>query len=113
MKFKKQNVQEQKEEIDLDEQQIEEKKSFLEKNKKTLKDLIAPAGIDASKLNHLEIITSKTRYARSMVVATIPRMCTFPEFLRGMYTFGDINVSVFINPIAENISQTELNRTIN
>ena len=41
MKFKKQNVQEQKEEIDLDEQQIEEKKSFLEKNKKTLKDLIA------------------------------------------------------------------------
>ena len=48
-----------------------------------------------------------------MVVATIPRMCTFPEFLRGMYTFGDINVSVFINPIAENISQTELNRTIN
>lgn len=55
MKFKKQNVQEQKEEIDLDEQQIEEKKSFLEKNKKTLKDLIAPAGIDASKLNHLEI----------------------------------------------------------
>ena len=113
MKFKKQNVQEQKEEIDLDEQQIEEKKSFLEKNKKTLKDLIAPAGIDASQLNHLEIITSKTRYARSMVVATIPRMCTFPEFLRGMYTFGDINVSVFINPIAENISQTELNRTIN
>ena len=113
MKFKKQNVQEQKEEFNLDEQQIEEKKSFLEKNKRTLKDLIAPAGIDASQLNHLEIITSKTRYARSMVVATIPRMCTFPEFLRGMYTFGDINVSVFINPIAENISQTELNRTIN
>lgn len=75
--------------------------------------MIAPAGIDASQLNHLEIITSKTRYARSMIVATIPRMCTFPEFLRGMYTFGDINVSVFINPIAENISQTELNRTIN
>ena len=113
MKFKKQNVQERKEEFNLDEQQIEEKKSFLEKNKRTLKDLIAPAGIDASQLNHLEIITSKTRYARSMIVATIPRMCTFPEFLRGMYTFGDINVSVFINPIAENISQTELNRTIN
>lgn len=70
MKFKKQNVQERKEEFNLDEQQIEEKKSFLEKNKRTLKDLIAPAGIDASQLNHLEIITSKTRYARSMIVAT-------------------------------------------
>ena len=31
MKFKKQNVQEQKEEIDLDEQQIEEKKKFFRK----------------------------------------------------------------------------------
>ena len=102
----------QSEQINLEEQ-VEEKKSFLEKNKRTLKDIIAPAGVDASKLNHIEIISSKTRYARSMIVATIPRMCTFPEFLRGMYTFGDINVSVFINPIAENISQTELNRTIN
>ena len=40
-------------------------------------------------------------------------MCTFPEFLRGMYTFGDINVSVFINPVSESSSQTDLNRTIN
>ena len=47
-----------------------------------------------------------------MIVSTIPRMCTFPEFLRGMYTFGDLNVSVFINPVSENTSQTELNRTI-
>ena len=48
-----------------------------------------------------------------MIVANLPRMCTFPEFLRGMYTFGDMNVSVFINPISESISQTDLNRTIN
>ena len=91
----------------------EKEKSFLEANKKTLKDLISPAGIDASHTNHIEIVSSKTRYARSMIVSTIPRMCTFPEFLRGMYTFGDLNVSVFINPVSENSSQTELNRTIN
>ena len=48
-----------------------------------------------------------------MQVANLPRMCTFPEFLRGMYTFGDINVSVFINPVSESSSQTDLNRTIN
>jgi len=88
-----------------------EKNNFLKK--KTLKDLIAPAGIDATHTNHLEIVSNKTRYARSMVVATIPRMCTFPEFLRGMYTFGDANISVFISPKGENASQTELNRTIN
>ena len=88
-----------------------EKNHFLKK--KTIKDLIAPAGIDATHTNHLEIISTKTRYARSMVVAAIPRMCTFPEFLRGMYTFGDANISVFITPKGENSSQTELNRTIN
>ena len=90
-----------------------EEKTFLAKNKKTLKDLIAPAGVDASNINHLEIVSNKTRYARSMIVSTIPRMCTFPEFLRSMYTFGDINTSVFINPISESTSQTALNRTIN
>jgi len=88
-------------------------KSFLEKNRKSLKDLIAPAGVDASHINHLEIVSNKTRYARSMLVSTIPRMCTFPEFLRSMYTFGDINTSVFITPVSESTSQTALNRTIN
>ena len=79
----------------------------------SLKDLIAPAGIDVSHTNYMEIVSNKTRFARNMIVSTIPRMCTFPEFLRGMYTFGDVNVSVFINPISESSSQTELNRTFN
>ncbi|MBR3697804.1 MAG: DUF87 domain-containing protein [Clostridia bacterium] len=91
----------------------EEKKSVFKKNEKDIKSLIAPGGIDASYTNHIEISSSRTRYARSMVVANLPRMCTFPEFLRGMYTFGDLNVSVFINPVSEASSQTDLNRTIN
>ena len=91
----------------------EEKNSIFKKNEKNIKTLIAPGGIDASYTNHLEISSSRTRYARSMIVANLPRMCTFPEFLRGMYTFGDLNVSVFINPISEASSQTDLNRTIN
>lgn len=90
-----------------------EEASIFEKNKKDLKSLIAPGGIDASYTNHIEISSSRTRYARSMIVANLPRMCTFPEFLRGMYTFGDLNVSVFINPVSEASSQTDLNRTIN
>ena len=87
--------------------------SVLKKNKNGLKELIAPGGVDASYTNHIEIASARTRYARSMQVANLPRMCTFPEFLRGMYTFGDINVSVFINPVSESSSQTDLNRTIN
>ncbi|MBR3153190.1 MAG: DUF87 domain-containing protein [Clostridia bacterium] len=115
MKKKLQNQEKEEREIKTEAIVGEEQKkmSFLEKNKKSMKDLIAPAGINASNPNHIEIVSSRTRYARSMVVATLPRMCTFPEFLRSMYTFGDLNVSVFINPISENTSQTELNRTIN
>ena len=96
--------------------ELEVKKSdngAFKKNERTLKDLIAPGGIDASYTNHVEIHSMRSRYARSMIVANLPRMCTFPEFLRGLYTFGDINVSVFINPVSEASSQTDLNRTIN
>ena len=40
-----------------------EQQTLLEKNRKNLKDLIAPAGIDATHTNHLEIVSSKTKYA--------------------------------------------------
>ena len=81
--------------------------------KKTIKELIAPSGIDASNIDHLEIISNVTRYARSFFVSTLPRMCTFPELFRDMYLFGDINTSIYINPIQESKSQNELNRVIN
>ncbi len=81
--------------------------------KKTIKDLIAPSGIDASNIDHMEIISNAKRYARSFFVSTLPRMCTFPEIFREMYLFGDINTSIYINPIPEARSQNELNRVIN
>ena len=80
---------------------------------KTIKELIAPSGIDASNIDHLEIISNVKRYARSFFVATLPRMATFPELFRDMYLFGDTNTSIYINPIQESKSQNELNRTIN
>ena len=81
--------------------------------RKTIKELIAPSGIDASNIDHLEIISNVTRYARSFFVSTLPRMCTFPELFRDMYLFGDINTSIYINPVAESRSQNDLNRVIN
>ena len=98
---------------ELETSKTEVSKGVFKKNEKNVKNLIAPGGIDASYTNHIEIASTRTRYARSMIVANLPRMCTFPEFLRGMYTFGDLNVSVFINPVSEASSQTDLNRTIN
>ena len=75
--------------------------------KKTIKDLIAPSGIDASNIDHLEIISNTKRYARSFFVSTLPRMCTFPDLFRDMYLFGDINTSIYINPIKEEKSQVD------
>lgn len=79
----------------------------------TLKEIIAPAGIDASNIDRLEIISNVKRYARTFYVSSLPRVCTFPEIFRDMYLFGDINTSVFISPISEARSQNELNRVIN
>ena len=101
--------QKQKQEI-VTENNTKERSLFKPKN---IKDIIAPAGIDASNLNHLEIISHTNRLARSFFVSTLPRMGTFPSLLRDMYEFGDMNVSVYINPIQEAHSQQELNRTIN
>ena len=81
--------------------------------RKTIKELIAPSGIDASNIDHLEIISNTKRYARSFFVSSLPRMATFPELFRDMYMFGDINTSIYINPIKEERSQNDLNRVIN
>lgn len=81
--------------------------------KKSIKELIAPSGIDASNIDHLEIISNVKRYARSFFVSSLPRMCTFPELFRDMYMFGDTNTSIYINPVKEDKSQNDLNRVIN
>ncbi len=81
-------------------------------HKKTIKEIIAPAGIDASKLDHMEIISNVTRYARSFFVSGLPRSCIFPELFRNLYMFGDINTSIYIYPVAEATSQNDLNKTI-
>ena len=81
--------------------------------RKSVKEMIAPTGIDASSLDHLEIISNTNRFARSFFVANLPRICNFPDLFRDMYTFGDVNTSVYISPIIESKSQNDLNRTIN
>ena len=101
-------------------QEEERKKQLMSKNeepgilkRRTIKELIAPSGIDASKIDHLEIISNVKRYARSFFISTLPRMCTFPELFRDLYFFGDVNTSIYITPIAEARSQNELNKVIN
>jgi len=81
--------------------------------KKSIKELIAPSGIDASNLDYLKIISSTTRFARSFFIFSLPRMATFPYLLKDMYEFKDTNTSIYINPVPEAESQRKLNKTIN
>ncbi|MBQ9658739.1 MAG: DUF87 domain-containing protein [Clostridia bacterium] len=103
----------QTEEENLNQQLIADDDNIEILKKQTIKELIAPSGIDASDIDHLEIISSVKRYARSFFISTLPRMCTFPELFRDMYFFGDINTSIYINPVQEARSQNELNKQIN
>ncbi len=86
--------------------------SSLQINKSTLKDLLAPSGIDATHYDYLEIFSKVSRFARTFYLTTIPRQATFPYFLSGIYEFGDVNTSVYITPISETKSQNELNKQI-
>ncbi len=106
MKAKKQQTEEVKKPYNNTEQP-----GFL--RRKTIKELIAPSGIDASKIDHLEIISNVKKYVRSFFISTLPRMCSFPELFRDLYFFGDINTSIYITPISEARSQNELNKVIN
>ena len=51
------------------------------------------------------IISNVKRYARSFYVSSLPRSCIFPELFRSLYMFGDINTSIYIEPIQEAKSQ--------
>jgi len=102
-----------KQEEERENQRINQAEEVGMLKKQTIKELIAPSGIDASKIDHLEIISNVKRYARSFFISTLPRMCTFPELFRDLYLFGDINTSIYITPIPESRSQNELNKVIN
>ena len=102
------NKRKQEEEKQL--QNSENQPIFL--RKKSIKEFIAPSGIDASNIDHLEIISNVKRYARSFYVSSLPRSCIFPELFRSLYMFGDVNTSIYIKPIAEATSQNELNKII-
>ena len=104
---KTKNIQEQPNEDVIQEDKYE----FLKP--KTIKQLIAPTGIDASNIDHLEIVSNANRFARSFFISSLPRMANFPYLFRNMYEFGDVNTSIYINPIQESTSQTRLNKVIN
>ena len=56
-------------------QEVEKNQQYNENSqllrKQTIKELIAPSGIDASNIDYLEIISSVKKYARSFFVSCV------------------------------------------
>ena len=77
----------QKQQEELEEKVVDNRDGFGLLKRKTIKELIAPAGIDASNIDRLEIISTTNRFARTFFISALPRMATFPELLRDMYMF--------------------------
>lgn len=94
------------------EQEKNNEEEYKVLHKKSIKEIIAPSGIDASKLDYMAIVSNITRYARSFFISGLPRSCIFPELFRSLYMFGDINTSIYIYPVSEESSQKDLNKTI-
>lgn len=109
---KEQQAAAEKEKMESNINLTQAEENILKKNQSSLQDLIAPSGIDCRHFDYLEIFSKVSRFARVFYVTTIPRQATFPYFLSGIYEFGDVNTSVFINPITENSSINDLNKTI-
>ena len=57
-------MKKQKQQEEEDQAQVMNNETLYLK-KKSIKELIAPSGIDASNIDHLEIISNVKRYARS------------------------------------------------
>jgi hypothetical protein len=82
-------------------------------NRFNIKDLMCPFTLDSHDLNHIKLLSKVPTFTRSFFINTLPRFLSFAKFLKPLYNFGNINTSVFINPIAVSASQSNLNTIIN
>lgn len=83
------------------------KESFLTKKKRTIKDFIANCHIDFASSPKMISIGDKY-YAKSLYIGTLPNAVNFATFLHTFYNFGNINVSIHINPIDIETAKAEL-----
>jgi len=83
--------------------------TIFEKNRKTLKDLIAPEHIDFTQDPRYGTIGDKY-YVKNVYVALLPNQVNFASFLHPLYTYGNIDTSIFIRPKDNESAKAELSK---
>lgn len=106
---KKKDAEESKKDQTIEKLQTESGSSIFEKNRKTIKDVIAPEHIDFTISPKYASIGDKY-YMKNLYIGTLPNTVNFASFLHGLYNFGNIDTSIFINPIDNETAKAELSK---
>jgi len=102
----KEGTEEQSKEA-LDFQNIEP--TIFEKNRKSIKDLIAGEHIDFTEDPRFGTVGDKY-YAKNVYVGLLPNQVNFASFLHPLYNYGNIDTSIFINPVDNETAKAELSK---
>lgn len=82
--------------------------TVFEKNRKTLKDLIAPDYIDFA--DNPKQMSIGEYYAKNLYVGLLPNQVNFASFLHTLYNFGNIDTSIFIKPVDNERAKADLSK---
>lgn len=86
-----------------------DKQTIFQKNRKTLKDLIAPESIDFAESPKYVSIGDR-QFLRSVYVGLLPNQVSFASFLHRLYNFGDIDTTIHISPIDNETAKADLSK---
>jgi type IV secretory pathway VirB4 component len=83
--------------------------TIFEKNRKKLKDLIAPDSIDFTLSPRYATLGDKY-FFKGLYVGLLPNSVNFASFLHGLYNFGNIDTSIYINPVDNETAKADLSK---
>lgn len=83
--------------------------TIFEKNRKKLKDLIAPDSIDFTESPRHATLGDKY-YFKNLYVGLLPNSVNFASFLHGLYNFGNIDTSIYIHPLDNERAKADLSK---
>lgn len=109
-KNKADDIQEDKKE-DIKQEKIEinrkGEKSIFENKKRTLKDLLVD---DYDFTDPRKLVFGSDQYAKNLYIAFLPNSVNFASTFYPLFSFGNIDTSIYINPIDNETAKAELSK---
>ena len=83
--------------------------TIFEKNRKTMKDIMASECYDFTQDPRYGLIGDKY-FVKNVYLDLLPDQVNFASFLHSLYSYGNIDTSIFINPIDNETAKAELSK---